>query len=453
MWRRGAVIVLILTGMVSLMVQELPAQSGHIAELRINGAIDPSSADYFHRGLEKARERGALLAVLHLDTPGGLDASMRIIIKDILASPIPVVAYVSPPGARAASAGTYILYAAHIAAMAPGTNLGAATPIRIGGMPEPGKTESPKPDKPESAKKPTDEGTLSRKMVNDAVAYIRSLAQLHGRNAEWAERAVREAVSLSAEEAARIRVVDLVAPDVPTLLKRIDGRTVKVLGQSHTLQIANLPVIQIEPDWRSRLLSVIADPNLAYILMLLGIYGLFFELWNPGFILPGVVGAICLLLALFAFQVLPISYAGLGLILLGIAFMVAEAFVPSFGALGIGGVIAFVAGSVMLLDTDVPGFGISLWLIGSIALVSAVFFLGVVLFALKARRRRVVSGAEELVGADGICLEDFSRDGRVRVHSEDWNARTVVPLVAGQPVRVTGRNGLILIVEPLTEEH
>jgi len=435
------------------MVQELTAQSGHIAELRINGAIDPSSADYFHRGLEKARERGALLAVLHLDTPGGLDASMRIIIKDILASPIPVVAYVSPPGARAASAGTYILYAAHIAAMAPGTNLGAATPIRIGGMPEPGKTESPKPDKPESAKKPTDEGTLSRKMVNDAVAYIRSLAQLHGRNAEWAERAVREAVSLSAEEAARIRVVDLVAPDVPTLLKRIDGRTVKVLGQSRALQIANLPVIQIEPDWRSRLLSVIADPNLAYILMLLGIYGLFFELWNPGFILPGVVGAICLLLALFAFQVLPISYAGLGLILLGIAFMVAEAFVPSFGALGIGGVIAFVAGSVMLLDTDVPGFGISLWLIGSIALVSAVFFLGVVLFALKARRRRVVSGAEELVGADGICLEDFSRDGRVRVHSEDWNARTVVPLVAGQPVRVTGRNGLILIVEPLTEEH
>jgi membrane-bound serine protease (ClpP class) len=295
---------------------------------------------------------------------------------------------------------------------------------------------------------------MDQKALNDAIAYIRGLAQMRGRNVDWAEKAVREAASLPAEDAVKLKVADLIASDTADLLRKLDGRKVDMNGRALTLATRGLAVSSIEPDWRSRLLSVITDPNIAYILMLLGIYGLFFELWNPGYILPGVIGGICLLLALYAFQVLPISYAGLGLILLGIAFMVAEAFAPSFGALGIGGVIAFAVGSIILMDTDVEGFTLAWPLVATVAVVSAVFFIGVVTLAMKARKRAVVSGAEEMIGVVGEALENFRADvadrylGRVRVHSEEWQARATSAIKRGNAVRVTAMHGLILDVEP-----
>ncbi|MGE5758176.1 MAG: NfeD family protein, partial [Sideroxydans sp.] len=412
-----------------------------VVVLNVDGAISPGTADYVVRGLNSAAGETAQLVVLKMDTPGGLDTSMRQIIKQIIASPVPVAAFVAPDGARAASAGTYILYASHIAAMAPATNLGAATPIMIGigGMPGPGE-QPPKEGKDGGGDKnkgaaPSSGGTtapvtaLEHKQVNDAAAYIRSLAQMRGRNVQWAEQAVRQAVSLTAAEALKLKVIDVVAADVPELLRKLDGRKVNVLGVERTLNTAGAHIENLEPDWRSRLLSVIADPSVAYLLMLAGIFGIFFEFSNPGFVLPGVAGAISLLLALFAFQVLPINYAGLGLILLGIAFMAGEVFVaPGFGILGIGGIAAFVIGSVMLINTDVPGFGVPWSVIVPAALASAVFIFFVVGMALRARSRPVVSGREELIGEIGEVLEDF--DGKIgwaRVHGETWRIRSKQP--------------------------
>jgi membrane-bound serine protease (ClpP class) len=497
------------------------AVTGHapnsVVVIPVSGAIGPASADFIVRSLQRAADDHAQLAVLQLDTPGGLDTSMRQIIKAILGSPVPVATFIAPSGARAASAGTYIVYASHIAAMAPGTNLGAATPIQmgIGGAEPPGRgkpglpgmpgTDDREPQTPTgpagsagaasgaasggvsggasssasgSASAGASRGAASdaaasaasalpldtqstelRKQVHDAAAYIRGLAQMRGRNADWAERAVREAVSLSASDALAQHVVDLNARDVPDLLRQLNGRTVTTSTGNVTLATAQAPVIMLEADWRSHFLAVITDPNVALMLLMLGMYGLFFEFANPGFVLPGVVGAISLLIGLFAMQMLPISYVGLSLIFLGIAFLIGEAFLPTFGSLGFGGIVAFVIGALMLMDTDVPGYGIPLPMIAAVAVFSVLFVLGVSRLALRARRRPVVTGSEGLIGSVGVVLDDGLLAGAAaangmpagwaQVKGERWQVSSAVPVAAGQAVRVTARNGLTLTVVPV----
>ena len=452
--RRPPVVFLLICLMVlsgwSAFSQDIGPKSAVVIEIK--GAIGPAVSDYFERSLEKAEESKAAIVILQMDTPGGFDHSMRDIIKSILSSSIPVVSYVAPGGSRAASAGTYILYASHIAAMAPTTNLGAATPIQVGGlpgMPEEEPDFANKKEKEEKADIPKD--TLKRKMVNDAAAYIMALAARHGRNAEWAEKAVREAVSLTAEEALAMGVIDLVAANLEDLLQQVNDRVVVMEGgNTITLSTRDLTIVEIPPDWRTRILAVVTDPNVAYILMLLGIYGLIYELANPGFVLPGVVGGICLLLALYTFHILPINYAGLALILLGITFMVAEAFAPSFGALGVGGIVSFVVGSIILIDEE--SMRIAIPLIGGIALASLGFILWVISRLLTISRKKVRTGAEVMVGSIGEAMADFTDEGRVWVMGESWRAQSPTSVEKGQKVQVISQDGLLLQVNILEED-
>lgn len=453
---RLSMLLLILSPLLMLVPFASPAQNKALL-LEIEGPIGPATSDYVLSNLTKARQDDAKLVILRMNTPGGLDSAMRDIIQAILSSEIPVATYVAPAGARAASAGTYILYASHIAAMAPATNLGAATPVQIGGLPTPPEREEPE-EKEADQETDTDQETepttepksaMERKLINDARAYIRSLAQLRNRNVEWAERAVTESASLTAREALEENVIDIVATSVADLLEQASGRVVQVATKERTLTTEGLTIETVTPDWRNRLLAVITNPQVAYILMMIGIYGLFFELANPGAIVPGVLGGICLLLALYAFQVLPVNYAGLALIILGLLFMVAEALVPSFGALGLGGVVAFVIGSLILWEENGTGYDVPVGLIAGFAIASAAVFIGLGTMFIRQRHRPIVSGKEELLSATGVVLEDFEGEGRVRVHGETWRARSDQPLDKGQPVQITDRDGLVLSVKPI----
>jgi len=443
-------------GVLLLLLGTLPVKAQEVRLIDLQGAIGPASADFVIRSLQDAADANAELVVLRIDTPGGLDLAMRDIIRDILASPVPVAGWVAPGGARAASAGTYIMYASHFAAMAQATNIGSSTPVNLGGgdgspFPFPAGPEEPATEDEsaeEDSQQPALPGTaMERKVLNDAVAYIRGLAELRGRNAEWAELTVVEAANLTASEALAQDVIDLMADDIDSLLSQLHGRVTTIDGQTVTLDLSNPDVVQVEPDWRHEFLAMITDPNVAYILLMIGIYGLILEFYNPGMGLPGITGVICLLLGAFALQMLPINYAGLALIIVGVALMIVEALSPSFGVFGLGGVVAFVLGSVMLMDTDIEAFQISLAIIGAFAVASAGIFLYALGAVIANRRRHVTTGKEAMLGALAVANEDFAGTGHVRAFSENWRAVSDQPVKKGEQLEVTGVEGLTLKVK------
>ena len=455
------------------------AMAASVWVVELEGAIGPASADYFMRALKRADDEGVELLVLRLDTPGGLDKAMRDMVKAILASPVPVATYVAPNGSRAASAGTYIMYASHIAAMAPATNIGSSTPVSIGGGD--GGSPFPIPTMPSSEDEESEDdaaedeepaeaqpGTaMERKVLNDSVAYIKGLAELRGRNVEWAEATVLEASNLTAVEALEANVIDLIADDLDALLAELNGRTVSAGGVDITLNTVEPTVEIIEPDWRYELLGIITDPNVAYILLMIGIYGLILEFYNPGVGIGAVVGVICLLLGAFALQMLPINYAGLALMVVGIGLLAAEAFSPSFGIFGIGGAIAFVMGSIMLMDTDLPAYQLSMQIIVAFSMLSVVVVLFCLREALRSRRMKGATGKESMIGGRGQVLDDFVKGaGRVQAFGETWQASDAqwqsppdtpqpeaslastsdIELKAGAGVTIVNVDGLRLIV-------
>ncbi len=431
----------------------------------VKGPIGPATSDYLTREIEQAQLDDISLVILQMDTPGGLDSAMRDIIHAITTSTIPVATWVGPSGSRAASAGTYILLASHVAAMAEATNLGAATPVSLGGgAPKSPLSDDKQEDKSEDKQKAEGENpdkvpaktAMEKKVINDAKAYIKGLAKLHGRNAEWAETAVSEAASLDATEALKLNVIDYIANSPEELIQTIDGKTVKINDQSVTLSL-NEPVWEErEPDWRAKMLAVITNPNVAYILILIGIYGLLLEFYNPGVGLPGVLGGICLLLAMYALQMMPVNYAGLGLLLLGIALMIAEAFSPSFGVLGLGGVVAFVLGSIFLMDSEVPGFQIAVPLIIGLSIFSVLLILLTVGMLVRIRRRHVTTGIEHYPGKQAIVSDDFiNGSGRVQMDGAFWQAKTEInqELKQGEQVTVVDVKGLTLTVKPIVRPN
>lgn len=443
------------------------AANNKVVVLELKGAIGAATAEYLINGIEHAEEQNAELVIIDMDTPGGLMSSTRDIIQAILNSPVPVATYVTPAGARADSAGTYILLASHIAAMTPTTHLGAATPVSLFGddaTPAPPTEDST--DETEDADDAADEtsgdkdeesaprsnqpGTaMERKVLNDAIAYIRGLAERHGRNADWAEDAVRSAATLTAEDALEKNVIEFIAENRTELLNLIDGHEVTINSETVAMETQGAEIEHFEPSWRIRILSAIASPEIVLLLGIIGLYGLMYEGWNPGAIVPGVVGVICLMLAAYGLQVLPVNYAGLALIIVGLALMTAEAFAPSFGALGLGGIAAFVFGSIMMFDSDIPGFGISLTFVIGVAIIAALLLIWLVGYLLKFRRRGSVSGKGSIIGGIGTALQDFSGDGKVWLEGEAWAARSKVPINKDQQVVVLELDGLTLEVEPV----
>ncbi|MDH5737618.1 MAG: nodulation protein NfeD [Gammaproteobacteria bacterium] len=427
---------------------------GAVWVLKIDGAIGPATTDYLTRSFSKAQAADASLIVIEMNTPGGLDNAMRDIIRAILASPVPVATYVSPRGSRAASAGTYILYASHIAAMAPATNLGSATPVQIGAPGPASPAQTAPDDEEEDGEKASGPGktAMEKKMINDAVAYIRGLAELYGRNADWAESAVRNAANISASKALATGVVDYIAKNLDDLISQVNGKTVKLQKADHQLNIPAGVIHHESPDWRTEILAVITDPNLVLILGMIGIYGVILEFYNPGAMVPGIVGVICLLVAAYSLQLLPVNYAGLALLVVGIGLMVAEAMAPSFGIMGIGGIIAFAIGGLILFDSDMEAFQVGIPALAAVTLVTAAFLMITIHLALKMRRQKVVTGIETILGQPGEALSDFDDRGMVRVGSEIWQAVTDTPLARGDSITVVSVDSLTLNVTATAKE-